>query len=177
MILQMLPLGHMGIGLQLVRPLTADLSKKWVLVGALLPDLIDKPLYYGLTYFPPFDFLQEGVVQGTRTFGHTGLVLFLLTVYAVSKGSSRMIALSLGVASHLFLDVMGDSLELFDQSATVKAILFPFLGLKFNALRPISMGSHLEGSVRTSYVAISEVIGVLLLGYEYLRTRTKPLIK
>jgi hypothetical protein len=42
--------GHLGVGATLVRPWKERLPFRWVLLGAVLPDLIDKPLYYGLSW-------------------------------------------------------------------------------------------------------------------------------
>ena len=46
----MFVLGHLGIGSWLAaRRVRAD-SIAWLLFGAVLPDLIDKPLYYALSF-------------------------------------------------------------------------------------------------------------------------------
>jgi hypothetical protein len=42
----MLPLAHLGIGSNLVRPWWKKLDLRALLFGTLLPDLIDKPLYH-----------------------------------------------------------------------------------------------------------------------------------
>ena len=101
--------------------------------------------------------------------GHTGILLFLVAGLSITKGSARGIALSLGIVSHLILDVMGDSLELFDQSATVQAILFPLLRSGFSAYKPVSAVSQVSLSIRSYYIWTSEIAGlVLLLIYFYL---------
>lgn len=158
----MLPLGHMGIGILMASPLIIGLSMRWVLLGTVLPDLIDKTLYYGSELF------HLNWVQGTRTLGHTGILLFLIGGVGVYRGSARWVAVSIGMVTHLILDVLGDSFELFDQAATVKAILYPLLGTGFNALKPVSVASHVALSMRTYYVWTSELLGVFLLFIYYI---------
>lgn len=158
----MLPLGHMGIGVLMASPLVASLTMRWVILGTLLPDVIDKALYYGSVL------LQNHSVHGTRTLGHTGIFLFLVGAVGIYRGSARWVAVSVGIVTHLILDVCGDSLELFDQAATVKAILYPFLGSGFNEMRPASAVTHVAVSMRTYFIWTSELVGVFLLGSYYL---------
>jgi hypothetical membrane protein len=72
-----------------------------VLVGSLLPDIIDKPV--GMLLFR--NFFSNG-----RIFSHTLLFLAILTVAAVylyrKKGQTWLVALSFGTFIHLILDGM-----------------------------------------------------------------------
>lgn len=164
----MLPLGHMGIGIVMLWPLVSSLSVRWVFLGTLLPDLIDKPLFYGATFLQQQFGFEIFRVPGTRTAGHTGIFLFLIMVMGFRVKSAPLMAISLGMVSHLILDVMGDSLELFDQAATAKAILYPFLGTDFSSVKPPTVATHLADSVRTYYVWTSEVLGSVLLAVFYI---------
>ena len=47
-------------------------------VGALLPDLIDKPLYYGWSWLTGKHGADAGLISGTHLFGHTGVFLLAL---------------------------------------------------------------------------------------------------
>src|SRR5258708_4279712 len=94
---EMFPLGPLGIGpFAAARRVSPD-GLPWFLLGPLLPDLIDKPLYYALR-------LALGhpawIVVGTRTFGHT--LLFVLLLFAVLPRRIGA-ALSLGMLTHLSL--------------------------------------------------------------------------
>ena len=88
-------LGHLGVGLGIAWLLSAkgrtSVDYRLVLFGAILPDLIDKPL---------------GLLLGldTRLWGHT--LVFLACVLAVSMLPSVRVLLSvaLGLASHLLAD-------------------------------------------------------------------------
>ena len=112
----MLPPAHIGIGVGVVeafsivlprllgRPATS-ISKfvdyRLLIIGSVLPDLIDKPLEL---------WILPGVVGDSRSIGHTagltGLMLFLgLLWYRRSKGSG-LLSLGFGSLSHLVLDGM-----------------------------------------------------------------------
>ena len=160
--------GHLGIGNKLVSPWSEDLPKAWIFVGALLPDLIDKPLYYGLSFLSGRSGAELGLISGTRTFGHTAIFLLVLTGIGIFRRSRLLAALCLGVASHLLLDNLGDHfMGLVDtEASTVVALLFPFLGYRFPVYPFTGTGDHLA-SVLHPYVLIGEIVGLLLLGWEY----------
>jgi len=151
----MFPLGHLGVGSRLVRPFTKGLSRKAVLLGTILPDLIDKPLYY-----------LFGVVPGTRTFGHTGVFLLSLTFIAVFKKSRVLAACSLGIVSHLLLDSVGGG------SLGHTPLLWPILGWEFPTLPYTSIGEHLS-TVSHPFILIGELVGLSLLILDYKKTREK----
>ena len=78
----MFVLGHLGIGSRLLFSLRTRLPAGWLYLGCLLPDLIDKPLFY----VPLLVMHQQlPLITGTRTFGHTGLFLlaWLLLLAAI----------------------------------------------------------------------------------------------
>lgn len=118
--------GHLGIGSQLVTPWSKGLPLKWLFLGALLPDLIDKPLYYGLSILTGKSGAALGIISGTRTFGHTALFLLLLCIVCFTKKSKPLAAVVLGIGSHLLLDgvtstVLGDPKNEF-----LQVVLWPY---------------------------------------------------
>jgi inner membrane protein len=80
---------------------TSFIDLRILLVGSLLPDIIDKPV--GIYLFP--DVFSSG-----RIFSHTILFALLLTLAAIflfrTSGKTWMIALSIGTWMHLILDEM-----------------------------------------------------------------------
>src|SRR4051812_43545813 len=100
--------GHLGIGSKLATPWAQGLPRRWLLVGTLLPDLIDKPLYYGLSFATGKSGTDLGLISGTRTFGHTALFLVLLALGSIIRRSRILAALALGTATHLLIDNFGD---------------------------------------------------------------------
>ncbi len=68
----------------------SGLSAWWLVVGAALPDLVDKPL------------AMAGVVDLFHSVGHSGFLL--VVAIPVALYSSAGMAVAIGWASHLFLD-------------------------------------------------------------------------
>ncbi|HEX2659212.1 MAG TPA: metal-dependent hydrolase, partial [Polyangia bacterium] len=137
---------------------------QWVfLAGALLPDLIDKPLYYGAAWWTGRQGDAIGLISGTHTFGHTLLFLLLLTGAAVISRASTARALALGVATHFLLDVVGLSMD-------HQMILWPLYGWRF-PLYPFSgLRQHL-GTVLRPVTLAGELLGAAYLWWDHRRSR------
>jgi len=129
-------------------------------LGCLLPDLIDKPLYYALFWLhrlPP-------LIAGTRTFGHTGLFLLGLLLLAALARRPWAWALFAGVATHLALDIAGELVTIADPESSIwLAIFFPACGVRFPLGHFTSLLEHLQLSAQSSYVIAGEAIGAILL--------------
>lgn len=74
----MLPLGHMGVTVTVIRVLESNFQSFWVdyrllLVASLLPDLIDKPIGYLFRAYP--------IISG-RHYGHSLLFLTIFSIIA-----------------------------------------------------------------------------------------------
>ncbi len=173
----MFVLGHLGIGGRLAAPQVPARARRWVFLGTLLPDLIDKPLYYGLSLLTGLHGGELGLISGTRTFGHTAL--FLLVVWLLSRGRCGA-ALALGMATHLLLDSFTDLLGLFGAAGpaatgapnppTLAAIFYPLLGLRFPIAQFRSLREHAL-TLTGGYVVAGEVIGGALLLASWWRAR------
>lgn len=89
-------LAYQSIGRRVVVPVAA--------LGAILPDIIDKPLGH---------LLLQGTLDSGRIYAHTLLFLGVIAVAgAVAwkyKGTPLVLILALGIASHLLLDTMWDN--------------------------------------------------------------------
>lgn len=178
-------LAHLGIGLSLSRPLLKDthqISRKrmisWVLLGTLFPDLLDKTLYYGLTKLTGKHGEELWLVTGTRTIGHTLLLTVLVWMLGRWKKWPQLVFLSLGMATHLFLDQFGDFLyhyvlkeygPVYTQKAHealmegIVGLLWPFCGNRFPAF-PYSGGliGQIKATLRLDLL-IPEFLGGTLL--------------
>ena len=120
----MLLFGHLGItlgiflGLLLLAPrLKYVINLRYLIIGSLLPDLIDKPI--GRVIFATS--LENG-----RIIGHTLLFCFILCLIGVylykKRADNRYLSLSLGSFIHLIQD------EMWMQPPT---FLWPVFGLNF----------------------------------------------
>ena len=153
----MFVLGHVGIGRVLVHRWRDRLPLVPLSVGTLLPDLIDKPLYYSRLW--PY-------ITATRTFGHTGLLLLALAGAGVLLESRVLKALSAGVATHLLLDFVGDLPDGLMNSSTLIAATWPLMGGRFSTFYLPSMAAH--AWLLLSWPTVStELLGGLLLLREW----------
>ncbi len=154
-------LGHIGIGLKLAKPWSRGLSLRTLAIGTLLPDLIDKPLFYGSRLLD----IQSTWLVGTRTLGHTGIFLLLLLTTSWIRRSRTGAALALGMATHLLLDAFSDRLLHSTDLSALQALLFPFRGFFFVSL-PYSQASEHAHSLLNPVTLTAEGIGLLALGWE-----------
>ena len=175
----MFVLGHLGIGARLGAPWSGPdpaRTLRWLLLGTLLPDLIDKPLYYGLAAATGRRAAELGLISGTRTVGHTALLgLSLALLLAAGRRGPQGRALLAGLATHWLLDLGGEAAGLLlgplglggphpDVAGppTIAAILFPLLGARFPVMPYRTAGEHLA-SLRSVYNVAGELIGGGLL--------------
>jgi hypothetical protein len=167
-------LGHSVVGPKLVRLIKPALPWGWLVLGGLLPDLIDKPLYYGLVFTTGRRAADLGLISGTRTFGHTALFLLTCAIVALVvrktghvAAAAALAALTWGVASHHFLDNLGDLPGRFwgtspEGVSTLDGFLFPLRGAHFPVSPFRSVREHLFSATRL-YVLAGEVTGAALL--------------
>ena len=184
----MFVLGHLGIGARLGARLlgpTPDRTLRWLALGTLLPDLIDKPLYYGLVLATGRRAAALGLISGTRTVGHTalfGALLFLFLTWGRRGAEGR--ALLVGLATHWLLDLGGDAAGVLLATLglggprvevggppTIAAILFPLLGAHFPVMPDKTVREHLL-SLRSAYTLGGELVGGWLI-FSWWRARRR----
>ncbi|HYV66628.1 MAG TPA: hypothetical protein VE964_10330 [Myxococcales bacterium] len=166
----MFVLGHLGIGSWIAARRVRAEQLGWLLFGTLLPDLIDKPLYYALSLATGRHGRELGLISGTRTFGHTLLLVAVLWILLPRRAGTP---LALGMLTHLGLDELGDllgavfpALRTHTSPGTLHAILFPFLGLQFPGFPYRTALEHLA-SLTNLYVVCGEIAGGALLAWQW----------
>jgi hypothetical protein len=165
----MFVLGHVGIGKKLAaRPYRhfSRIDKRAFFVGVLLPDLIDKPLYYGTAWLTGKRGAAAGIISGTHLFAHTGLFLVVLTVAALMTRSRPLRALAMGVATHLALDFVGLSMDL-------RTLLWPLRGWRFPSYPFRNLAEHL-GTILNPVTFIGEALGAAILWSDHRKARRRP---
>lgn len=180
----MLFLAHMGIGSRLVKPWTQSLPKWALLLGTMLPDLIDKPVYYGLLFYARMMGTTMGLLNNSRTIGHTALFLLAFTGVAMVRRSRLFAALALGIATHLILDNLNDSLVDYflpeinhpPQHSAMVALLWPFLQSYFPATPFTKFTEHMHRSFNPLSLGF-EVIGAIILFWDGWQTRHESEIR
>jgi LexA-binding, inner membrane-associated putative hydrolase len=163
-------LGHLGIGSFLAARRVRAEQLAWLFAGAVLPDVIDKPLYYALVLATGRRGAELGLISGTRTFGHTLLFAVALWLLVPRRIGTPLF---LGLATHLFLDQLGDvarsifpALGTHRPPGTITAIFFPLLGLRFPVSPYHSAMEHVQ-SLENAYVIAGEAIGAALLVWQW----------
>lgn len=122
----MLPLGHMGISVAVVRMLEKKFQSHWVdyrvlLVASLLPDLIDKPIGY---------LISGHLIFSGRYYGHSLVFLLVLFILALVQwyyqNSLTLLILCIGVFSHDVLDFVSHHEEWAEKTVFSTNILVAF---------------------------------------------------
>lgn len=165
----MFALGHLGLGKRIAAWPYRRFSRRErraFFLGALLPDLIDKPLFY----LPFWVTGRRGdVLSGTHLFAHTGLFLLILALAARLTRSPPLRALAIGVATHLVLDVVGLSMGL-------RTLLWPLFGWRFPTYPFRNLGEHLS-TVLSPITLAGEVVGGAILCWDWWRARAKTVVR
>lgn len=157
----MLPTAHLGIGHWLAGPWKKHLPLPALLIGTLLPDLIDKPLYYALAWSSGRYGASLGLFSGTRSLGHSLLFFFLLLLSAGLRRSRALAALCLGMATHLFLDNMFEPFTEFTIHSSRIALFFPFYGGRFPVAQHQGLAQHLSSHLNAGEL-LAELVGIIL---------------
>ena len=151
--------GHLGFGSVLAHP-WRDRGARWaLLLGMLLPDIIDKPLYYARL---------SDVFSCTRTVGHTGLLALALLLDGLLGKRRALAALAIGMLTHLLLDCVMDVVVGSTDGSAIRAALWPFLGVDFARVYLASMTVHVERLLNLP-ILLTEIAGGLLLIWEFRR--------
>jgi hypothetical protein len=161
----MFALGHLGIGKAIAaRPYRrfARAEKYAFFLGALLPDLIDKPLFY-----VPFWLTgRHGeLLSGTHLFAHTAVFLLLLFAAARLTHSRPLRAAAIGVATHFILDCVGLSMGL-------GTLLWPLFGWHFPTYPFKNLGHHLA-TILNPITLAGELAGAAILCWGWWRARRR----
>lgn len=134
----MFPFAHFGIGTAVTRAVSNKLPFRWILLGTMLPDFIDKPVFFILGSIKYFQRL--GWEPGKRGFAHTLIFFLILIGIARFRRSPAWYALAMGVLTHQILDIVSKSFGGdFSPFGGFQVFLWPFLGWAFPTL---SYGMH-----------------------------------
>ena len=125
---------------------------RFLLVGSLLPDILDKPIG-GIIFYNTF--------QSGRIFGHTlllNIILIVLGIYILRKwGKTWLIILASGSIVHVLLDRMW---------ANPEAFFWPAYGWSFPKISPVNFFGWLSNVLNiltNPAVGIPEIIGLGIL--------------
>jgi hypothetical protein len=155
----MFVLGHVGLGRAVARPWIRALPIVVFAIGTLLPDIVDKSLYYSHLL---------GQMPATRMYGHTGVLLLALAGAAALARSRVLAALAAGMATHLAFDCLLDFTATGPKGAWIAAV-WPLAG-PFPAVSIPSIAAHLK-RITVGPVIICEILGGLFIAWELWNAR------
>jgi membrane-bound metal-dependent hydrolase YbcI (DUF457 family) len=155
---------HLGLTVLIVRYVFRDpkMDLRWILVGSLLPDVIDKPV--GSIFF-------HDTFGSHRLVAHA--VVFPIVVLAVIMISTRRdtarrrgaIGVVVGCFIHLLLDGVWTSPETF---------LWPFFGFEFPRVAGSEFGTLVRSMLESPMVWLGEGLGAAYLVYLWRRHLSAP---
>lgn len=141
---------HLGGTIAIARYAFRDerMDLRFLALGALLPDLIDKPIAY---------FVFERY-HATRLWGHTLLFASLLMVAVLlltrrGRPRRRWMAVTVGVLIHLILDFSW---------AAPETLVWPFLGWDFTTV-PADEGGYITAVLSDPWRWVQELAGLAYL--------------
>jgi hypothetical protein len=159
-------LAHLGLGKTIAaRPYGrfSPVGRRAFFLGALLPDLIDKPLFYIPFWLTGGRGAAAEVLSGTHLYAHTGLFLLALGIAALITRSLTARAVAIGVATHFVLDCVGLSMGL-------GTLLWPLFGWHFPAYPFRNLGQHLT-TILNPVTLVGELLGAAILWRDHRRAR------
>lgn len=138
-----------------ISPLLKRLDLRFVLLGSLLPDIIDKPLGH---------FIFREALGNGRIFAHTLLFLAVISLAGFllyrRREQTWLLALASGSFWHLVLDKMW---------LTPRTLLWPAFGFAFEKLAIDDLLSHWLYALTNPEVYLPEIVGALVLAWFGLR--------
>jgi hypothetical protein len=145
-------LWYVGGTIALVRYAFRDpkMDLRFLVLGALLPDLIDKPV--ALAFYAD--------LGSVRLAGHSlswSAVVMTVVVLATRRGRPRRrwMAVPIGMMVHLFLAFTW---------ADPETLWWPFLGFGFTPAAAATTGAYLQGLLTDPWVWVREAVGAAYLG-------------
>ena len=129
------------------RDSAGNLDYRMIIIGSMLPDIIDKPLF--------LLFSESGSFTG-RSHAHTLLFALILLITGLLSKKSWLLTLALANLTHLLLDSLWDSPEI---------LFWPFLG-GFKPYKAEGWFSILwDNLTRLPEIYIPEIIGFIVTVY------------
>jgi inner membrane protein len=129
--------------------LSSYLDIRVLLIGSILPDLIDKPI--GLYFF------RESIGNG-RTYAHTLLFLVLITVAGLLvyrfQHRNWMLVLAAGTLTHLILDATWQN---------PKTLFWPVMGTEFERIQVSGWFNGILDGLTSPMTYVPEFVGFAII--------------
>jgi membrane-bound metal-dependent hydrolase YbcI (DUF457 family) len=150
------------------RSVRARVPWRWLALGCLLPDLIDKPIWVVAQRLGS----ESEHFDMARLVGHTAFLAAAIALVAWRTRSPAWVALAYGIPTHLVLDVITDYVMGGGWGVWKGWLFWPFQVPRLREL--VMVGSalgELAGDLKYRVYIAGEVVGALLLLWDYARNR------
>ena len=161
---------------------TSTLLFGWALIGCLLPDLLDKPLYI---LNRTLELNIPGII-GDKSIAHSILFCSLVLSYSLFRNNLSLLSVSIGTFTHLCLDLFADtsvwwiygtagSIPPYSfSSPKLNGYFWPILTTAFAPSSQESFNDYWVGLLRPVLLSY-ELIGALLLIHTSIKIKFNPL--
>jgi len=155
-----------GIGTHLIpRAVREGLPWRWLALGCLLPDVIDKPAWI----FAQWLGAESPLWDTARLIGHTAFLAVPLVIAARILRRPWLVALAYGLATHLALDVVTDAGMGSGWGVWKSWLFWPFELPDLHVLMVASPLRELAQEMEKTVYIAGEVIGAALLLWDLVR--------
>jgi hypothetical protein len=167
----MFPFGHVGIGTHLIpRAVRERLPWRWLALGCLLPDLLDKPIWLAAQWLG----VELPQLESARLFGHTAWFAAAFAVAARLSRTRQLAALAYAIPTHLVLDMVTDWGRGGGWGAWERWLFWPLEIPRLHLLRAASPLQELSAELRVPVNFAAELLGATLLLWDFARARRLP---
>ena len=163
-------MGHVGIGTHLVpRAVRERLPWRWLALGCLLPDVIDKPVWLVAQWLGA----ESQVWDTARMFGHTAFLLAALWIWARLRRTPALTALGYGMVTHIVLDIITDKGMGGGWGVWKSWLFWPFEIPRLRILMVASPLQELASELQSRVYMLGEIVGAALLIWDFALNRSK----
>jgi hypothetical protein len=164
------PLGHVGIGTHLIpRRVRERVPWRWLALGCLLPDVIDKPIWLVALWGGA----ESQHFEMARMIGHTAFLAGAVALVAWRWRSPQWAALAYGIPTHLVLDIVTDYGMGAGWGVWKSWLFWPFEIPRLGILMVGAPRSEFAAEAGSKVYIAGEVIGAVLLLWDFARSRLR----
>jgi len=162
------PLGHVGIGTHLVpRRLREGLPWRWLALGCMLPDVVDKPIWVVAWWLGA----RSELIDSAKLIGHTAFFALAVAVLARIVRTRQMVAIAYALPTHIVLDVISDAGKGGGLGVWKSWLFWPFEVPRLGILTVVSPLRELALELHSGVYIAGEVMGAALLLWDVARAR------
>jgi hypothetical protein len=151
----------------------ARLPWRWLALGCLLPDLIDKPIWVVAQWLGS----ESRHADTSRMIGHTAFLAAAVALVAWRRRSLPWVALAYGIPTHIVLDVITDYGVGGGWGVWKRWLFWPFEVPRLGILMVASPLGELASEIHYRVYVVGELVGFALLIVDFVRSRLRSRVE